>query len=151
VKVKICGITRSVDLIAAIEAGTDMLGFVFAASPRKISLEDASSLAAAVPRHVGRVGLFMDDSRELVSETLDTVSLDLLQFHGSEDSQFCRSFGVPYVKALGMGSGPLSFEASSQYPDAVGFIYDGHAPGKAGGSGKHLTGHCSIRAIRRPG
>lgn len=113
-----------------------MLGFVFAASPRKISLEQASSLVAAVPRQVGRVGLFMDDSRELVSETLETVSLDLLQFHGSEDSRFCRSFGVPYVKALGMGSGPLSFEASSQYPDAVGFIYDGHALGEAGGSGK---------------
>jgi phosphoribosylanthranilate isomerase len=99
-RVKICGITRLPDLQAAVEAGADALGFVFAARSRRV-LEpgQAAALVAEVPAFVTRVGLFMDQDGAEVARILDRVPLNLLQFHGSEDAAYCRQFGLPYVKA----------------------------------------------------
>jgi phosphoribosylanthranilate isomerase len=78
----------------------------------------------------------MNADAEQVRATLDTVSLDLLQFHGSETPEFCRSFGRPYIKALGI-QGLVDFaEQADQYPDALGILVDSHALGKAGGTGQ---------------
>lgn len=137
VRVKICGITRRQDLDAAVEAGADALGFVFApGSPRALDTEQAAELAAAVPAFVARVGLFMDLDYDGVSRVLDRVPLSVLQFHGSEDAAFCRRFGRPYIKALGMGSLPDLQRAEEDFSDAAALLLDSHGPGQAGGTGK---------------
>ena len=135
VRVKICGMTRSEDILAASTAGADMLGFVFASSPRQLSLESAVDLLSEVPDGILRVGLFMNSGAGSVNEVLESVSLDLLQFHGNEDRLFCGSFGVPYVKAIAMGNTRSPVDAAALYPDAAGHLYDSHAPGEAGGTG----------------
>jgi phosphoribosylanthranilate isomerase len=135
VRVKICGITREADLDAAAEAGADMLGFVFATSPRQLTLEQAGALLARVPEGIRRVGLFMNPAKESVREVIERMPLDLLQFHGNESSDFCGSFGMPYIKAIAMGAGSVHIDAATEFPDAAGYLYDGHKNGTAGGSG----------------
>lgn len=136
-RVKICGITSVTDALNAANAGADALGFVFyAKSPRYVTPEQAAEICRALPPFVTSVGLFMNADAEQVRATLDIVSLDLLQFHGSETPEFCRRFGRPYIKALGI-QGLVDFaEQADLYPDALGILVDSHALGKAGGTGQ---------------
>lgn len=139
VKVKICGITRRVDLHAAVEAGADALGFVFAErSKRAIDRETAAGLVAQVPAFVSRVGLFMDHDTGSVAGILDKVPLNVLQFHGGEDAEFCRQFGLPYIKAVSMESGDSVKRAERDFPDAVALLLDSHPSGGVGGTGNRF-------------
>jgi phosphoribosylanthranilate isomerase len=136
-RVKICGITRQEDLQAAVAAGADALGFVFAPRSRRVlDPETAAVLARRVPPFISRVGLFMDQDFEQVSRILDRVPLSLLQFHGREDAAFCRRFGLPYIKALAMGSAPSLAQAARSFADAAGLLLDSHRPGETGGTGQ---------------
>jgi len=128
--------TRSVDVQAAIRAGADALGFVFASrSKRVLDKPLAAELVAQVPAFISRVGLFMDqDSVEVVS-ILEQVPLNLLQFHGNEDADYCRQFGLPYIKAVSMASDQAVVRALNDYSDAAALLLDSHAPGGVGGTG----------------
>ncbi|MEM1411047.1 MAG: phosphoribosylanthranilate isomerase [Pseudomonadota bacterium] len=135
VKVKICGLTRAVDVVSAAEAGANALGFVFARSPRKLGVEEARRLVESVPTGVLRVGLFMNQAAQAVHDVLAKVELDLLQFHGDEGNAFCSRFGLPFLKAVSM-MGEDAKAALGAYPDAAGLLLDSHVPGGAGGTGK---------------
>lgn len=137
VRVKICGITRLQDLQDAVEAGADALGFVFTPRSRRVlSAVDAAALVRRVPAFVARVGLFMDQSADEVERVMDQVPLSLLQFHGGEDAAFCRRFGLPYLKAVSMGSGESVQAAAAAFEDAAGLLLDSHRAGQAGGTGR---------------
>src|SRR5271154_6210379 len=100
-RVKICGITRIEDGIAAAHAGADAIGLVFwSGTPRCVALGQAQAIVAALPAFVTVVGLFVDPHPDAVRETLAAVPLDILQFHGAERPEFCASFGRPYLKAV---------------------------------------------------
>lgn len=136
VRVKICGMTRSVDVQAAIRAGADALGFVFASrSKRVLDKPLAAELVAQVPAFISRVGLFMDQDSVEVVNILEQVPLNLLQFHGSEDADYCRQFGLPYIKAVSMVSDQAVVRAVNDYSDAAALLLDSHAPGGVGGTG----------------
>jgi phosphoribosylanthranilate isomerase len=135
-KVKICGITRGSDVRAAVLAGADALGFVFAPrSKRVLDAGLAAGLVRKVPAFVSRVGLFMDQEAGEVAGVLDRVPLNLLQFHGSEDADYCRQFGMPYMKAVSMESDRSVPQALIDYPDAAALLLDSHSPGGTGGTG----------------
>lgn len=137
VRVKICGITRGVDLQAAVAAGADALGFVFAQrSKRVLEPQQAADLVANAPAFVSRVGLFMDQGIDTISSILDQVPLNLLQFHGQESGGFCRRFGLPYIKALSMQSGLDVQRVADEYGDAAALLLDSHQPGGVGGTGQ---------------
>lgn len=136
-RVKVCGITRVGDALAAAAAGVDAIGLVFAqASPRQVGLEQARALCAALPPFVTVVGLFVDAAPERVHQVLGQVPLDLLQFHGQESPAQCREYGRPYIKAISMRPGvDLSAEAR-RYADAKGLLLDTYHPAMAGGTGQ---------------
>jgi phosphoribosylanthranilate isomerase len=136
VKVKICGLTRPEDVAASADAGADMVGFLFAASPRQVDIRTASGLAEQAPGHLRLVGVFLDQPPELVDDVLARVPLDLLQFHGTESNAFCASFGRPFIKAVAMGGHLAPDDMAERYPDAEALLYDSHAPGAAGGRGR---------------
>jgi phosphoribosylanthranilate isomerase len=136
VRVKICGLTRARDVQGAVAAGADLLGFVFAASPRQLSVSGAQALLGLVPPGVQRVALFMDQGRDEVERVLAALRFDLLQFHGNEDNAYCSSFGVPFVKAIAMGDAHQSASAHATFPGAAALLLDSHAPGAAGGTGR---------------
>ncbi|MEJ6656633.1 MAG: N-(5'-phosphoribosyl)anthranilate isomerase, partial [Pseudomonas sp.] len=100
-RIKICGITRVEDALAAAQAGADAIGLVFhAASPRAVSIEQARGIVQALPPFVTVVGLFVDAPEADIRAVLDQVPLDLLQFHGDEPDSFCQRFARPYLKAV---------------------------------------------------
>jgi phosphoribosylanthranilate isomerase len=138
-RVKICGITRLVDLDAACTAGADALGFVFyAKSPRYLALDQAASLVRAVPAFVQTVGLFVDAEPAFVRAALEAVPLDLLQFHGEEAPGFCRQFGRPYLKAVRVREGIDLLEYERDYGDARALLLDAYVPGVPGGTGQRF-------------
>ncbi|WP_376691527.1 phosphoribosylanthranilate isomerase [Wenzhouxiangella sp. EGI_FJ10409] len=148
IRVKICGITRIEDALAAADAGADAIGLAFVeASPRCIDPQQAQAVCRALPPFVTRVGLFMDAPAEQVEATLAQVSLDWLQFHGRETQDFCRQFGRPWMKALAMGGERPDDPGEFDLADAL--LLDAHAPGQAGGSGTRFDWN-RVPRIPRP-
>ena len=99
VRTKICGLCSADDARAAVAAGADALGLVFAHnSRRRLDTARAVSISQAIGPFVSRVALFMNDDATMIGDVVESVTLDMLQFHGDETPAFCRSFGKPYMK-----------------------------------------------------
>lgn len=136
-RVKICGITRVEDGIAAAEAGADAIGLVFwPRSPRCVEIEQARVIAEAVPAFVTVVGLFVDPEPEQVRAVLASVPLNALQFHGDEPAPLCGSFGRSYVKAVPVRPEIDLLQYAARYPAARALLFDAFQPGgMPGGTG----------------
>lgn len=136
VRVKICGITRVEDALAAIAAGADALGFVFhPGSPRALTPAQAAQIVAALPPFVTTVGLFVDADEQRIRDTLAQVPLGLLQFHGDESQAECMRYGRPWIKALRVQSGQDVSVLMSAWPQASGILLDAYHPTQHGGTG----------------
>ncbi len=138
-RIKICGITRQRDADAAVHAGADALGLNFAAeSPRRVDVPVAAAIARSVGGAITRVGLFVDPTTEEVRRVLDQVELDVVQLHGAESGDRCRSLGVPFMKALRVRE-PLAMRAIEvEYAGACCLLLDAFVPGVPGGTGQRL-------------
>lgn len=136
-RIKICGITRVEDAVAAAEAGADAIGLVFyAPSPRAVDARQAARIVAALPPFVTTVGLFVDAEPNEVREVLTQVPLDVLQFHGDETDAYCRQFGRPYLKAVRVQSAEQLADVAARWPGASGILLDSYKPGVPGGTGE---------------
>lgn len=132
--VKICGITRQDDAVAAAEMGADAIGFIFwPGSPRFIDPYRARAIAAALPRLVATVGVFVDQPADYVAGVANLVRLFAVQLHGAETPQFAASFGRPVIKAVS----PV-FNAHQDWPSNVTLLLDAHDPVKKGGTGTRV-------------
>lgn len=158
-RVKICGITRPEDALHAANEGVDAIGLVFYnKSPRLVATERAAEICNSLPAFVTSVALFKDADTESIQQVLEQVQIDLLQFHGSETAEFCRQFGKPYIKALGMDGGTDSgtddqvdvLRTAAAYDDARGLLLDSHAPGAAGGTGESFDWSTVPQALAQP-
>ncbi len=137
VRIKICGITRVEDALAAADAGADAIGLVFyAKSPRAVSIAQARAILAALPPFVTSVGLFVDASRCELNEILEALPLDLLQFHGDETPAECEGFRRPYLKALRVRPGEDLAARVAAYSGAAGVLLDTYVAGVPGGTGE---------------
>ncbi|OLC69331.1 MAG: N-(5'-phosphoribosyl)anthranilate isomerase [Betaproteobacteria bacterium 13_1_40CM_4_64_4] len=127
-RVKICGITRAEDGIAAARAGADAIGLVFwPGTPRRVTLDQARAIVAALPAFVTVVG---------VNAALAAVPLDLLQFHGDERPELCASFGRPYIKAVPVRPEVDLLQYAARFDAAHGLLFDAYvAGGLPGGTG----------------
>ena len=99
-RVKICGVTRPEDALAAIELGADAIGLIFAASKRQVTPAQAAAVVAALPPWFPAVGVFSDASPLEIAAVLAECPLTHLQFHGREDLAGLASLRRPFVKAL---------------------------------------------------
>jgi phosphoribosylanthranilate isomerase len=154
-RVKICGITRVEDGVAAARAGCDAIGLVFwPGTPRVVGVGRAREIVAALPPFVSVVGLFVDPEPGHVRATLAAVPLDALQFHGSEAPDLCRAFGRPYLKAVPVTAGARTaglLEFAGRYADAAGILFDAPpAAGLPGGTGRTFDWGVLPVDIRRP-
>lgn len=138
-RIKICGITRVDDAAMVVSAGVDAIGLVFAPrSPRLVEVARAQEIAAAVPAFVQLVGLFLDPDEDEVHRVLDALPIDLLQFHGKESPRFCRQFGHRYIKTVGLANLEQPEAVIAEYHDAAAILFDSHAHGEAGGTGRSM-------------
>lgn len=98
-KVKICGLSTASAVETACQAGADYIGFVFAESRRRVSLEQAQKLAALVPPAVRKVGVFVSPSLSELQEAISVANLDLVQIHGDFDEELLPQIGRPVIRA----------------------------------------------------
>jgi phosphoribosylanthranilate isomerase len=133
-RIKMCGLTRLEDVKAAVDAGADAIGLVFyPPSPRYVDLQTAATLARAVPPFVTIVGLFVNAGPATVNETLATVPLHVLQFHGDENEDYCRQFNRPYLKAARVKPGMDLVQYAAGFPSAQAILLDAFVDGYGGG------------------
>ncbi|MGB8077497.1 MAG: phosphoribosylanthranilate isomerase [Gallionella sp.] len=138
-RVKICGITRVEDALAAAHSGADAIGLVFyAKSARHVTVQQAKQLARAIPPFVSVVGLFVDAEAAFVREVLANVPLDLLQFHGEETPDYCAQFDRPCIKAIRVKAGVDLLQCASDFHSAKGLLLDAHVEGIPGSTGSRF-------------
>ncbi|MBV1913286.1 MAG: phosphoribosylanthranilate isomerase [Cycloclasticus sp.] len=136
-RVKICGITQLDDALAAIHYGADALGFVFyEKSPRFLNVQAAQAIFNNIPPFISKVALFVNADHNYVSEALDKLSIDVLQFHGDEDEAFCTSFNKPYLKAIRMRDTTNLNNIADTYSSASGLLLDAFDSAQYGGTGQ---------------
>lgn len=135
-RIKYCGLTLREQVAEAISAGADAVGFVlFPKSKRFVSLEDLRVLTEKIPAFVTPVLLFVNPAEEYVRAALKVVPRATLQFHGSEQPEFCASFGSPWIKAVSFHSRDEFICLARRYSQADGLLVD--TPSEDwGGSGR---------------
>jgi phosphoribosylanthranilate isomerase len=137
--IKICGITRVEDGLAAAHAGAHAIGLIFyRGSPRVVSHELARSVVEALPAFVMPVALFVNASHAEIERVIAAVKPQLLQFHGDESPAFCVSFGMPYIKAVKVRPGMDLLQYARHYPSAKGLLLDAFVEGSHGGTGSRF-------------
>jgi len=140
-RVKICGLTREEDVLAAVDAGADAIGLVcYEGSKRYVSPEQAERLRRCVPPFVSLVTLFVNAKPHAVRAVIDRVQPDLLQFHGDESARECEQYDRPYLRALRVGGAGMDaphkvWQACAEFPLAQGWLFDSYTQGY-GGSGQ---------------
>lgn len=151
-KVKICGITNVADARAAVEAGADAFGLIFAASPRCVSAQQARDIVGAagsgacVP-----VGVFVDEPVARIVEIAAFAGLRCLQLHGNEQPQVVGqllSRGYDVVKSFRVAPSADVIAMLQPYP-ATAYLLDTFVPGQAGGTGR--TFDWSLARAAAPG
>src|ERR1700754_1294910 len=147
--VKICGLSTPETLDVALEAGADMVGFVFfPASPRNISLDTARALARRVQGRARKVANTVDADDALLASIIEALKPDVLQLHGHESPQRVaavrESFGLPVMKALPIETKSDLLPIGSYTSVADRLLFDARAPKEAtrpGGLGKPFDWH----------
>ncbi len=150
VRVKICGISDVENALVAAEAGADAIGLVFAPSRRRVSIEQARDIGAALPPFVTKVGLFVDADAAAIQDAADACGLDVIQLHGSETPEFCAGLHRTIIKAIRVKD--ASSLAAMEVYRVAGFLLDSFHPEVAGGTGRtfdwnlaaKVDGHYSV-------
>jgi phosphoribosylanthranilate isomerase len=150
-RIKICGITRPQDAKAAVEHGTDALGFIFwPHSPRYIEPAKARAMVRDAGPFVVTVGVFVNPSREEVERAIQDAGISMLQFHGEETPDFCALFGRPYIKAFKVGQGPNLIKSTGLYENASGWMFDAFDDQRVGGTGETFDWNLIPGSLARP-
>ena len=135
--VKICGITRTEDGLAAAHAGAHAIGLVFhPGSPRCVAPGVAAAIVRALPPFITTVALFVDADPQAVRAVLREVPVHLLQFHGAEPPDYCNAFDRPWLKAVRVKPGVDLLQYAGRYAAAKGLLLDAFSDAAHGGTGQ---------------
>ncbi len=132
-KVKICGLQEQEHVKTAVHAGADAIGFVFAPSKRRVSIEQAQQLAKHVPQGVLKIGVFVNPTSAELKEAVERVPLDYVQYHGEETPAFIQEQGYPAIKALSIRE-KEDVQAAADYQVDY-YLFDAPGTEFKGGSG----------------
>jgi len=149
VRVKVCGIKTAEEALAAVEEGVHALGFVFAASPRRVDPETAAAIIAKLPPFVSKVGVFVNENSAKVKEIASFCGLDVLQFHGEESASYCSLFpAYKVIKAFAV-TPSLSPEICYAYSVSA-ILLDTFYADKKGGGGQSFNWHLAVPFCKGP-
>lgn len=146
--IKVCGITRIDEALHAAREGATALGFNFyPGSPRYVNFGLGAILGSVVPRHILKVGVFVDEEAERILETVRAASLDVVQLHGAETPHDCELLEPVRVwKAVRVGDG-WNPQCLSDY-SCEAFLLDTAAEGVYGGTGRSFSWEMARQAGR---
>lgn len=122
--VKICGLTHVDDVAAAVEAGADALGFVFAPSKRQTTPEHAASIGRSIPDHVLRVAVMLHPSAEHWQAVFDVFAPDVLQTDAEDYASLDVPASIRRWPVYRQGGMPVVASASAEY------VYEGPKSGQ---------------------
>ena len=147
-RVKICGITRPEDAVAAAEVGADAIGLVFYPKSRRgVSPEQAEAILAALPPFVTPVALFVNEEVERIRAICQGLGVRTVQLHGDEPPDVARELApLAVIKAFRVGS-PDDLKALEGYP-ASAYLLDACVEGKYGGTGRSFDWRLAAAARR---
>jgi phosphoribosylanthranilate isomerase len=147
--VKICGLSTPEALDVALDAGADMVGFVFfPPSPRNVSFATARALGARVKGRAKKVALTVDADDAAFDAVIEALQPDMLQLHGKEPPArvvaLRKRYGLPVMKAIAVETrnGLAGIAAYAKIADRL--LFDARAPREAtrpGGLGKSFDWH----------
>ena len=140
-RLKICGLSRFGDILAANEIQPDYIGFVFAESSRRVTPDKAAQLRQVLDKRIRAVGVFVNASMEEILELAGNQGtgrvIDLIQLHGDEDEAYIRQLKqhtvLPVIKAIRVRNREQILKAQELPCDYL--LLDTYAKGKYGGSG----------------
>lgn len=141
-RIKVCGITNIEDAKAAIDAGVDAIGFIFAEnSPRYVSPEKVKEIVAALPPFINITGVFVDKDPVEIEEIIAYCGLNYVQLHGSEDGEYCSKLAqaatpCKVIKAFRVGTATMAADFKPYEESVKGFLLDTYVEGQEGGTGK---------------
>ena len=149
--VKICGLSTPEALDVALDAGADMVGFVFfPPSPRNVMPGVSRALGARVHGRARKVALTVDADDALFDAIVENLQPDLLQLHGKETparmAALRKRFGLPLMKAIPVETESDLALIATYEPVADRLLFDARAPREAtrpGGLGKSFDWHLS--------
>ncbi len=133
-RIKICGVTRAEDAAAAVAAGADAIGVIFAPSARRVTIAQAAKALADVPPGVARIGVFVDASADEIAEAVAACELTAVQLSGGESPADIDALPFPAIKVLHVGTHFGSEEAEPFRGHAAALLLDTLVTGKAGGT-----------------
>ena len=135
-RIKICGITRTEDALAAVAQGVDALGFVFyPPSPRYVTPTQAAAIIANLPPLVTTIGLFVNLPTEQIHQTITQARLDCVQLHGTESATDCAAIQHPWFRAIRVQTDTDWSIISTSFRAARALLLDTYRPGVPGGTG----------------
>jgi len=158
-RVKICGIKEAHHAVAAVEAGADLIGLVFAPSTRRVSPARAQEIAAAVRSSGGTaklVGVFVNAHASEVGRIADLCALDWIQLSGDETVEYCVELGRPIIRSIRVGrQSPADLcaeiAAASELIGPHGFLtlLDAYVENRYGGTGIGFDRAIAARVAER--
>ncbi len=150
-RVKICGITRVEDALAAVNAGADAIGLVFyAPSPRCVNVAQAQKIVAAIPPFVSVVGLFVNAPTAEIQFILSQVRLDIIQYHGDETPDMCKQINLPYYKAIRVKAESNLLQYALEFESAKALLLDTYTEAAFGGTGQVFDWNLIPKNMTKP-
>lgn len=157
-RVKICGIREEVHALAAIKAGADFIGFVFAPTRRQVNPVKAREIVDAVKKSssaIKTVGVFVDTPASEVNRLADFCRLDWVQLSGNESREYCRQIARPIIKAIRIGqqlreeiNAELTAGLKTLPPQRFIILLDSQVEGKYGGTGITFNWRLAQQVVR---
>jgi phosphoribosylanthranilate isomerase len=144
-KVKICGITNQQDASAAVALGVDVLGFIFAESPRQIEPDTARTIIKSLPPFVISVGVFVNEAPARIREIVALCGLDMIQFHGDESPDVCSAFIPRAIKAFQLKDESSLEQIKPYYGKVRALLFDTYSNEKRGGTGKTFDWDLAVK------
>ena len=137
-KIKICGLTRKEDIESINRWRPDYIGFVFCASRRQVTPEQAGFLKAGLDDRIKAAGIFVNEPVISIIELCNTGVIDVVQLHGDEDEAYIKTLKdqieCPVIKAVRMQSAGQVLQAEKLSCEFL--LLDTYQKGQYGGSGK---------------
>jgi phosphoribosylanthranilate isomerase len=150
-RVKMCGMTRAVDIEHAINLGVDALGFIFyEKSSRYVSMAQAKELLKNLPPFVDAVAVLVSAETEFVTRLINELPIKLVQFHGDERAEFCEQFNTPYIKAIHPHTAEYILNSMEEFRSAQALLLDTPSNTMRGGSGLAFDWEVIPKSLSKP-
>lgn len=146
--IKICGLTRLDDALAAVDLGVAMLGFVFwRQSPRWVEPVRVREIVKRLPRSTKAIGVFVNEASAVIDRIAETAGIHVVQLHGDEPELSWGRAGRPVIKAVGVRP-DFDWRIIASWPAGVTPLLDADDPVRRGGTGRRVDWALAVEAAR---